>query len=137
MSTIDDLVVIDSAMTQLMRGIARVDNRQGIGKARLSALAVLHFGGPRTMTELAAAEMVSRPTMHHVVKGLETEGYVRRIDDNNDARRQIIQLTGKGTRKIKRAHAARIYFLGTLISKIDARQVKVAASVLDQLRNMA
>ncbi|MEM7366583.1 MAG: MarR family transcriptional regulator [Pseudomonadota bacterium] len=137
MSSHDDLVVINSAITQLMRRIARVDNQQGIGKARLSALAVLHFGGPCTMSELAESEMVSRPTMHHVVKGLESDGYVRRITDARDARRQIIRLTAKGTRTIERAHAARIQFLSEIAKDIDRAEIREAAKVLDQLRNNA
>lgn len=105
---------LNSAVTHLMRRIRRVDESQGIGRARLSALAVLHFGGTCTLTDLAAAELVTRATMHHVVKGLENDGLVRREPDPEDGRRQRIELTRSGRVAIVKAQRARIEFLERL-----------------------
>ena len=77
---------LNSAVTHLIRRIRRIDESQDIGRARLSALAVLHFGGSSTLTELAATELVTRPTMHHIVNGLENDGLVRRMPDAEDGR---------------------------------------------------
>ena len=129
-----DLVTLNSAMTQLMRRIRRLDEMKGVGRARLSALAVLHFGGECSLSELAEAEMVSRATMHHVVNGLENEGYVERAPDEEDARRQIIRLTARGTRTIKAAHAARIAYLRQIAGDIDPAELAVSARTLDHLR---
>ena len=78
MSRTENLVTLNSAMTQLMRSIRQVDEMQGIGRARLSALAVLHFGGPCNLSTLAEREMVTRATMHHVIAGLEQDALIRR-----------------------------------------------------------
>jgi DNA-binding MarR family transcriptional regulator len=138
MSTRDDaLLTINSAMTQLMRRIRRIDEVQGVGRARLSALAVLHFGGSCSLSELAATEMVSRATMHHVVNGLEEDSLIRRSADPADARRQIISLTSRGTRVIRRAHQARIDYLAELTSDLGGEQLAIAAGVLNRLRNNA
>ncbi|MBJ38064.1 MAG: hypothetical protein CMD83_06335 [Gammaproteobacteria bacterium] len=113
----DACIAINSAMTRLMRQIRRVDERQGVGRARLSALAVLHFGGACSLTELANAEMVSRATMHHVVAGLEGDRLVTRTTDPADARRHIVTLTRKGRRIITNAQAARINYLEGLLAE--------------------
>lgn len=137
MSTADHLLTLNSAMTQLMRSIRHIDDGQGVGRARLSALAVLHFGGPCSLSNLARQEMVSSATMHHVVKGLEKDGLLRREQDPHDGRTQVLHLTGRGTDTIAGAHAARINYLAALSSRIPATQLKVAAQVLDQLRTNA
>lgn len=136
-STDSSLVLLNSAMTQLMRRIRRVDDAQGIGRARLSVLAVLHFGGPATPSELAVQEMVSRATMHHIVKGLERDGYTWKSAHPSDARRQIIRLTPKGRAAIRKAHAARIAYLRSLAAGIEETLLAAAARAVSELRNAA
>ncbi|MGE0621058.1 MAG: MarR family winged helix-turn-helix transcriptional regulator [Pseudomonadales bacterium] len=135
MSTSASLTTLNSAMTQLMRAIRRVDEAQGIGRARLSALAVLHFGGRCTSSELAAQEMVSRATMHHILKGLEADGLVQRRPDRDDGRRQLVCLTRQGRAAIRKAHRARISWLEQLAAGMDAADLEKAALALDTLRN--
>ena len=135
MSTQQQILTINSAMTQLMRHIRRVDEQQGVGRARLSALAVLRFGGDATLTQLAAAEMVSRATMHHVINGLEADGMVSRKADPDDARRQLIRLTKKGENTINAAHQARIAYLTELASGLSEGDLAIAADTLDAMRN--
>jgi DNA-binding MarR family transcriptional regulator len=89
------------------------------------------------MSDLAALEMVSRATMHHVIKGLEKDGLVKRLDDVNDARRQIIRLTRVGVAAIERAHKARIAYLSTLAADLDSEDLALTAKVMDSLRNNA
>ena len=137
MSIDRDLIKLNSAMTQLMRAIRSVDESSGVGRARLSALAVLHFGGPCSPTELAKQEMVSRVTMHHIIVGLENDGLVKRTPDALDARRQSIALTRQGKATITKAHTARIEFLRTLADKTAAGELKIAANVLSDLRDSA
>ncbi len=137
MSTKSSLLTLNSAMTQLMRAIRRVDDAQGLGRARLSALAVLHFGGSCSPSELAEQEMVSRATMHHVLTGLEADGLVVRQPDRSDGRRQLVSLTRRGRATIRKAHAARIAWFEELASGIDAAALATAARVLDDLRMRA
>ena len=133
----DAVLTINSAITQLMRRIRRIDEAQGIGRARLSALAVLHFGGPCSLTELAETEMVSRATMHHVVQGLATDRLIRRSNDPHDARRQVISLTARGRALINRAHRARLQYLAELTDGITTADLWSTARTLDRLRTAA
>ncbi len=134
MSTRSDYALrLNSSVTHLIRRIRQIDEAQGIGRARLSALAVLHFGGPRSMTELARAELVTPTTMHHVVNGLMRDALVRKVPDSNDKRRQIIKLTAKGRRIIVKAHAARLEFLNTLLAGQSQRRIAEAVALLEAL----
>ena len=57
---------IHAAALHLLRRLAQEDRATGVSPARLSALSVLVFGGPRTIGALAAAEGVTPPTMTRV-----------------------------------------------------------------------
>ena len=101
---------LNSAITHLSRRIRRIDDRQDIGRARLSALSVLVFGGPRTAGELARDEMVSAATMHHVVNGLLDLKLARKRADREDGRRAIIEATRAGHTFMEEARKARLDF---------------------------
>ena len=137
MSTRNELLILNSALTQLMRQIRVVDDGQGVGRARLSALAVLHFGGECSLSELAQRELVSRATMHHVVKGLEGDRLVRRTPHPTDGRREIIALTARGRKTIQKAHQARLDYLARLAKGVDPEDLRSTVRTLDLLRNRA
>ena len=95
----DVLVVADrlhSAAIHLLRRLRKQDVATGEGPARLSALSVLVFGGPKTLGELAAAEQVKPPTMSRMVAGLARDKLVEIASDSSDARRMHIRATEKG-----------------------------------------
>src|SRR5579871_1296134 len=77
---------LHSASIHLLRRLRANDRASGIGPAQISALAVLVFGGPRSLGELAEAEQVRPPTMSRIVVGLERAGLVRRRE-TEDRRR--------------------------------------------------
>src|ERR671934_2351081 len=89
-----------SAAIHALRHVRRVDPATGLSAARLSALSVLVFGGPRTLGELAAAEQVRPPTMTRIVRALEDEGYVRRESDPTDGRVARLHPTPAGERML-------------------------------------
>jgi DNA-binding MarR family transcriptional regulator len=124
---------LNSTITHLIRRIRRIDAAQGIGRARLSALAVLHFGGPSSLTELAAAEMVTAATMHHVLKGLVSDKLVRKVPDAADRRRQEVRLTAKGTHVIRKAHAARLQFINSLLAGQPRKRIEEAIALLEAM----
>src|SRR5262245_26394200 len=79
--TAEIALALNRITTHLGRRLRRVDDRQTVGRARLSALSVLVFGGDRTMSELADEEGVTAATMHHVVAGLIDEGLAQKSVD--------------------------------------------------------
>src|SRR5215475_8459697 len=87
---------LHSAAIHLLRRVRKQDVATGEGPARLSALSVLVFGGPKTLGELAAAEQVKPPTMSRMVAGLARDKLVEIAADSSDARRMHIHATEKG-----------------------------------------
>src|SRR6266550_1701350 len=84
---------LHSAAIHLLRRVRKQDTATGEGPARLSALSVLVFGGPKTLKELAAAEQVKPPTMSRIVSGLARSCLVEITEDPEDARRLRIVAT--------------------------------------------
>src|SRR5687767_115077 len=84
---------LHSASIHLLREVRRQDPESGLSPARLSALSVLVFGGPRTLGALAAAEQVTAPTMTRLVAALEADGYLSRRPSPSDRRAVIVDAT--------------------------------------------
>src|SRR5206468_13103708 len=87
---------LHSTAIHLLRRVRKQDIATGEGPARLSALSVLVFGGPKTLGELAAAEQVKPPTMSRIVAGLARSRLIEIASDPTDARRMQIRATVKG-----------------------------------------
>jgi DNA-binding MarR family transcriptional regulator len=125
-----------SAAIHLLRRVRDVDAVMGITPARASALSVLVFGGPRTLTALARAEQVTPATMSKLVSALEGEGLVRREPDPDDARAVRLHATAKARRILERGRAARTTFLDGLFGDLSDREreiVREAAEIVDRL----
>src|SRR6202165_6345360 len=87
---------LHSAAIHLLRRVRNQDTVTGEGPARLSALSVLVFSGPKTLGELAAAEQVKPPTMSRIVAGLRRSRLVEITADAHDARREQTHAHSKG-----------------------------------------
>src|SRR6266542_6221273 len=114
---------LHSASIHVLRRVAREDPASGLSAARLSALSVLVFGGPRTLGELAAAERVRPPTMTSIVRGLEDAGLVRRQADPTDGRVARVRATAKGERILQRARERRIASLAERLGSLTPDEV--------------
>jgi DNA-binding MarR family transcriptional regulator len=114
---------LHSASIHVLRRVAREDPASGLSAARLSALSVLVFGGPRTLGELAAAERVRPPTMTSIVRGLEDAGLVRREADPSDGRVARVRATAKGERILQRARERRIANLAERLGSLSPEEV--------------
>jgi DNA-binding MarR family transcriptional regulator len=126
---------IHSASIHILRRVAREDAASGVSPGRLSALAVLVFGGPKTLGELAAAEHVRPPTMTKIVRGLEEEGLVRRERDSSDGRVSRVHPTAKGNRVVQRARERRIATLAARLAHLsedEVRRVHEAAELVER-----
>lgn len=120
-----------SAAIHALRHVAREDPASGLSAARLSALSVLVFGGPKTLGELAAAEQVRPPTMTRIVTGLEEAGLVRRAADPRDGRIARVRATPKGRRVLQRARERRIARLAERLSQLEPHEVALVREAAD------
>ncbi|HZQ37956.1 MAG TPA: MarR family transcriptional regulator [Dehalococcoidia bacterium] len=108
---------LHSVAIHLLRRLRREDEALGISAARLSALSVVGFGGPRTLGDLAAAEQVRPPTMTRIVAALERAGLVERQSDPVDRRVTRIAATARGRAVLQEGRARRT---GKLAARLKA-----------------
>ncbi|HYL26878.1 MAG TPA: MarR family transcriptional regulator [Candidatus Nitrosotalea sp.] len=121
---------LHSVAIRVLRHAREADRESGLGPARLSALSVLVFGGPCTLTDLASAEQVSAPTMSRVVQGLQRAGLARREASTRDARASIVHATEKGKAILKRARQARLKRVEMLLEHAKPQDVSKLGAAL-------
>src|ERR671935_1192385 len=114
-----------SAAIHALRHVRREDPATGLSAARLSALSVLVFGGPRTLGELAAAEHVKPPTMTRIARALEEDGLVRREADPTDGRVVRLHATAEGERVLWDGRRRRVANLAQLLTKLEPKEVEL------------
>jgi DNA-binding MarR family transcriptional regulator len=125
---------LNRVVTHLMRRLRRIDDRQPIGRARLSALSVLVFGGRRTLSQLADDEGVTAATMHHVVQGLLDAGLAHKKTDPEDRRKSVIEVSAKGRNLMLKARAARFAMLEEGLRTLSAAEVDCLQRALSILK---
>ena len=101
---------------RLLRTVRSEDLKSGIPPAQLSALSVLVFAGPRTLSALAGAEQVKPPTMSQIVAALEHKGLVTRRP--LDKRSAEISATLKGRRLMEAGRKRRLERLKNILAHL-------------------
>lgn len=119
--------------TVLQRQLSHGDGADGLTRARLSALALLVLGGPRTLGALAAAERVRPPTMTRLVHAMEAGGLVTREAHPSDGRSIIIRATPTGERQLERGRARQIAPLAEAIADLARAERSQLAEASDLL----
>jgi DNA-binding MarR family transcriptional regulator len=126
---------VNSLSIHLNRWAKRADDALGVPPARLSALSVLVFGGDRTMSALADAEMVTMATMSRVVDGLEEMGLASRRPNPDDARSYVVRATAKGRKLMARGRQARVDRLTELLQLVPPDELVTVERALAVLRD--
>jgi DNA-binding MarR family transcriptional regulator len=127
---------LNSVAIHLVRRLRQADLSLGVSAARLSALSVLVFGGPRTITELAAAEQVAQPTMTRLVAALEQEGWVARSAHPDDGRAVVIEATAAGRKLLERGRRQRVERLAAELDSLSPREQDTLARAARILRRL-
>jgi len=127
---------LHSAAIHLLRRVRRQDVATGEGPARLSALSVLVFAGPKTLGELAAAEQVKPPTMSRIVAGLKRSELVTITADPHDARVMHIRATAKGTRLLHKGRELRIAYLASHLQTLAPQELTRLGDAVEILRKV-
>jgi DNA-binding MarR family transcriptional regulator len=124
---------LHSAAIHLLRRAAEEDRGAGLSRARLSALSVVVFRGPLTLSELAAAEGVRSATMSGIVNGLEREGLVRRRPHGTDRRAVQVEATASGRRLLARARTRRIALVASKLGDLTQADLDLLRQATDLL----
>lgn len=123
LSSVDAADRFHSAAIHALRQVRREDPATGVSPAKLSALSVLVFGGPRTLGELAAAEQVRPATMTRIAQSLVEDGYASRKRDPDDGRVVRLTATAKGRRVMQWGRERRVANLARLLGRLSAEEV--------------
>ncbi|MGE0742539.1 MAG: MarR family winged helix-turn-helix transcriptional regulator [Hyphomonadaceae bacterium] len=116
---------LHSAAIRLLRRVRAADAETGLSAPKLSALSVLVFGGPMSLTALAQAEQVRAPTMSKLVGDMEADGLVAKRADRADARAVRIEATAKGRALMEEGRRARLALLRARVAKLSAAERKL------------
>ena len=109
---------LDSVAIHLLRRLDREDSVAGASAARLSALAVLVFGGARTLGALAEAENVTPPSMTRLVTAMEADGLVTRTKSATDGRLVLVGATSKGALVLEQGRKQRLAALAGWLGEL-------------------
>jgi DNA-binding MarR family transcriptional regulator len=132
-----------SALAEALRGpLLRVSRklRQEARKAGLSVQDALILGHVRKhpgvgVSDLAAFDQISRPTMSAHVKRLEAAGWLTRSDDAQDGRRSGLAVTPAGGRKLDAIQRLRNDWLAARLARLtDAERQQLADAAAPLLR---
>jgi DNA-binding MarR family transcriptional regulator len=127
---------IHAAAIRLLRYVRREDVASGMSAPQLSALSVLVFQGPQTMTALAAAEQVRLPTMSKLVADLERRGLVERASDRSDRRVSRISASRKGRSLLEEGRKRRLARLVAALAGLKPAQLVSLAAAADAIREV-
>jgi DNA-binding MarR family transcriptional regulator len=126
---------LHSLAIHLLRAVRAGDDESGLSGPRLSALSVIRFRGPISLTELAAAEHVTTPTMTRLVQALEAEGMVRREADAADRRAIKLLPTARGARVLDSARKRRLDAMAALLDGLTAEELQSVERVVALLES--
>lgn len=127
---------LHSVAIHLLRRVRQEDPLTGLSPARLSALSVIGFGGPRTISELAEAEQVALPTISRIVAALVTEGLVERQADARDRRTIHLIVTSRGMEVLHEGQRRRTAQLGNLLAQLTPAEQETLEQAIASMERM-
>lgn len=134
--TLDTAMHLHTSAIRLLRAVRVADAETGVSAPKLSALSVLTFGGPMSLSALAKAEQVRAPTMSKLVADLEAEGLVAKRADKADKRGVRIEVTAKGRALMEEGRKRRLALLTKRLARLSAAecaQLHAAADLMLRL----
>lgn len=120
---------VASAVHDLLASFIRLTPRD-MSLTSVSVLSTLERTGPRRITELAASEGVTQPSVTALVASLTRDGYVERRSDPNDKRVVMVAITEAGSRYV---HARRAETTGIFADAVDRLSPEEAAILVGAL----
>jgi DNA-binding MarR family transcriptional regulator len=104
-----------------------------ISLTSLGTLSTLDRTGAKKITELAAIEGVTQPSMTTLIAGLEKAGLVERSGDPNDKRVSLVSITGVGRDYIRRRRRAATEAFAALVSELPPDEAAALAAAVPAL----
>lgn len=99
---VDDYLgyLLGQANHALFKDFEAVVRAAGLGSLEWRVLATLSDQAPMSIGQLAQEVLSQQPTVTKLVQRLEANGWVALLDDPQDQRRTLVQITSAGQRKV-------------------------------------
>ncbi len=128
-----DLRVVVARLARQLRTTSAI----GLSPSQLSALAHVDEHGPLRLTDLAAREGVSAPTMSKIVDALVVQHLLVRASDPRDARCALITLTAQGRDALTQLRRSRTAVLAAALGRLGDDDLAKVRAVLPVLQALA
>jgi DNA-binding MarR family transcriptional regulator len=131
-------IAVAEALYRLVSAAVQQQPRE-ISLTSASTLATVERTGPRRITDLAAIEGVTQPSMTALVTVLERAGLVERRQDPRDQRVVLVALTAAGTDYLRSRRRAGAEAFARLIDKLppdETATLLAAAPALQHLHEL-
>jgi DNA-binding MarR family transcriptional regulator len=103
----------------------------------LSTLSTLERSGSRRITDLAAVEGVTQPSMTTLVNGLERSGLVERQGDPTDRRVALVALSANGKAFMRRRRRTVEVELERLMEKLAPEELAALIAAVPALEHLS
>lgn len=123
--------MILAALTQILGAFKRQAGEQN--PATVFLLRHLRESSGVRISELAEASRLDASTVSRHVKALEESSYVSRVEDPEDGRACLVQITGRGRDLYDAAMAARLGALDRALSDWPERDRSQLSGLMDRL----
>lgn len=124
---------LHSIAIHLLRRARLTDREIGLTPERLSLLSILAYCGSKTITELAAIEMVSLPAITRIVNYLEELKFVTRDRNSDDGRIVHVSLTDAGMALMEEGRRRRVENVANELSDLRRLELMVVSEATELL----
>ncbi len=121
---------------RLVRSI-RQQNANGLTPSQVSALATIEEFGPIRISDLATRESVGAPVATRVTTSLEDLGFIKRVQDAQDKRVCLVELTSAGHKVLKDLWEARTAGINQRIQRLNKAELSTLNAALPILEKLA
>jgi len=135
-STSTDLGVDLLAVVARLNRLATQRTRPPLPWAQARLLSTIEDRGEARISDLAALDNCSQPTMTTQVRRLEDAGFVTRMIDPADARAVLIRITDAGVATLARVRADRAAVIDPLVGQLDAAERELLSGAVEVLGRM-
>jgi len=136
MAAATDLGVDLLSMVALLNRLATQRIRMPVPWAQARLLSTIDDRGEARISDLAALDNCSQPTMTTQVRRLEDAGLVTRTADPGDARAVLIAITDEGRRTLAQVRADRAAVIDPAIEQLDAADREALGAAIDVMRRL-
>lgn len=127
---------LHSIAIHVLRRARVMDKETGLTPERLSLLSILAYAGPKSISELAAIEMVSLPAITRIVNYLEDLELVARDKKSDDGRVVRVTTTKKGLDLMEEGRRRRVEHVAGELSNLRGLELMVVAEATEILEKI-